>query len=303
MLPRVYESDEITGYVHAQAAELLGLPVGIPVVAGGGDAVIQSTGSGVVAPGLLQIIIGTAGIFACALREPAANNEGRLQVFCNNAPGLWHCMGVSINAGGALAWLRRVLAQTQGVDPATLSYADLLARAGQAQPGAGGLLFLPYLQGERCPHNDPDARGAFVGLNLNHGEAEMIRAVIEGVVFSLANMYQLFTDLGVESGLIISSGGGSASKLWCQIQADVFNCEVVTVSGAAEGGAFGAALVAGVGTKWWSNLEDATAKITRETSVMPNKDNTSIYQDTLANYLGLYEALRPTFHGLAALDK
>lgn len=300
-LPEAHESDAVVGVLTAAAAAELGLKEGVKVVAGGGDAVIQSTGSGVVAPGRLQTIIGTAGILACALDSCAPNIAGRLQVFCNNAAGLWHCMGVSVNAGGALAWLRQVLARTAGVEPHELAYATMMQKAAASGPGANGLLFLPYLQGERCPYADPDARGAFVGLNLRHDDGDLVRAVVEGVVYSLADMQRLFAALGLEASTLVASGGGAASPLWRQIQADVFKAEVITVSGAAEGGAFGGALVAGVGVGHWRDLGEACSLLQVTSRCEPGLEHADRYEDMLAGYLELYAALKPSFARLAKL--
>ena len=299
IFPKTFESSEIVGKLKEDVAEKLGLIAGIPVVAGGGDAVVQSTGSGVLGPGVLQVIIGTAGNVACATDKPVANESGSLQVFCNNAPNLWHCMGCSVNAGGSLAWFRNMLANAKGREVSSLSYDELLSGVKDVAPGAGGLLFMPYLQGERCPHNDPNARGAFIGLNLHHGENEMVRAVLEGVVYSLAQIRELFKDVAGSIDHVVTSGGAAKSRLWQQIQADVFESEVITVSGAAEGGAYGAAMIAGVGIGTWNDLHDATSNIEKTSSVEPKKENFSVYRDMFGVYTELYGVLKPTFDRLA----
>ncbi|HET9070231.1 MAG TPA: xylulokinase, partial [Amaricoccus sp.] len=239
ILPPAFESQEVTGRVSPEAAARFGLPAGIPVAGGGGDSVIQTIGSGVIAPGELQTTIGTAGILAAALDGPAENPDGRLQVFCNVAADKWHCMGVSLNAGGAMGWFRDTAAR--GID-----FDALTAEAAASPPGARGLLFLPYLNGERCPHPDPVARGAFVGLTARHGRGDMARSVMEGVVHAFADMHALMRPMGIAGRIVKASGGGARSTLWRQMQADSFGCDVVTTEGAAEGGAFGAALVAGL---------------------------------------------------------
>ena len=301
LLPPAFESDTVVGELTSEAASLLGLSAGIDVVAGGGDAIVQTTGSGVVAPGQMQTIIGTAGNLACVLASCMHNKNGRLQVFCNNAKDLWHCQGGALNAGVAMAWMRKLTAQARQLKPQDVSYLQMMEEAGKSEPGAKGLLFLPYLQGERCPHNDPDARGSFVGLHLKHDLGDLIRAVAEGVVFCFADMMRLFADLGIGSDTVVASGGGSSSELWRQIQADVFQAEVVTMSGASEGGAFGAALLAGVGVKHWDSLADACSAISVETRIEPIAENAGRYSDMLGVYCELYEGLRPTFGQLAAL--
>lgn len=296
MVPRACESHEITGTLRDAVADDLGLPRRLPVVGGGGDGVIQTTGSGLVDPGTAQTIIGTAGIAACALDHCAPNPGGRLQVFCNNAPGRWHCMGVSMNAGGAFAWLRQTLS---AFSDDRVDFDAMTALAAAVPPGCEGLLFLPYLIGERCPHPDPDARGAFVGLTLRHGTGHLIRAAMEGVVFSLREMLELMRPLGLEARTIRASGGGAASPLWRQIQADALAAEVETVSGAAEGGAYGAALVAGVGTAVWPDLEAAVKGITAATRTAPNPAHAAAYDAAFAIYRELYPTLKPRFTELA----
>ena len=296
MLPRACESHEITGTIRDAIADQFGLPRGLPVVGGGGDAVIQTTGSGLIDPGIAQTIIGTAGIAASALDHSAANPEGRLQIFCNNAPGRWHCMGVSMNAGGSLAWLRRTLAAFTTEEP---SFDAMTALAEPVPPGAEGLLFLPYLIGERCPHPDPDARGAFVGLTLRHGTGHLIRASMEGVVFSIREMLELMAPMGLPADTIRASGGGASSPLWRQIQADALGAEIEIVSGAAEGGAFGAALVAGVGSGIWPDLQTATKTIEVESRTEPNAAAKPAYDAAFSVYKELYPTLKPRFDDIA----
>ena len=296
MVPKAYESHEVTGTIRDSIADQFGLPRGLPVVGGGGDGVIQTTGSGLIDPGTAQTIIGTAGIAACALDHCAANPEGRLQIFCNNAPGRWHCMGVSMNAGGSFAWLRKTLsAFSDGEVP----FDAMTALAEAVPPGAEGLLFLPYLIGERCPHPDPDARGAFVGLTLRHGTGHLVRAAMEGVVYSIREMLELMKPMGLEAHTIRASGGGAASPLWRQIQADALGAEVEIVSGAAEGGAYGAALVAGVGTGAWPDLQAATRTIEVESRTPPDTKAKPAYDAAFEIYRKLYPTLKPRFDEIA----
>ena len=293
LLPVCYESHVVSGGVSGDAAALCGLPQGTPVAGGGGDSVIQTLGSGVITPGDLQTTVGTAGILAAALGEPVRNPDGRLQVFCNVAPGTWHCMGVSLNAGGALAWLRDLLG-------GEATFEKMIARAAKSPAGARGLVFLPYLNGERCPHPDPAAKGAFIGLTSRHGEADMIRSLLEGVIFALRDIFGLMAGVGVGTSRIRASGGGAASALWRQIQADIFDCDIVTTDGAVEGGAYGAALVAGVGVGVWPDAAAAAGTCRISSRQAPDPAARDVYARMFEVYRSLYPALTASFRRLSA---
>ena len=304
-LPTCYESPEITGKVLPNIAAELGMPAGIPVAGGGGDSVIQTTGTGLVEAGILGTTIGTAGIVAMALDRCYDNPKGKLQVFCNNIPNTWHTMGVTLAAGGSLRWFRDMLGGTeQEVSKWTgADVYELFSReASKARPGAEGLLFLPYLIGERCPYPDPQARGGFIGLTLRHNRCHIMRSVFEGVIFSLNDVAELIREMGLPITQIRTSGGGALSDLWRQIHADVFNSEVITVSGSAEGGAYGAALVAGAGVGVWPDVEAAAQVVSVETSNTPIQKNYEVYQQVYKVYRTLYGTLRSTFEQLAALS-
>lgn len=296
-LPPCYESHEISGRVSAAGAALFGLPAGVPVAGGGGDSVIQTLGSGVIDPGQLQTTIGTAGILAAALDAPSPSSDGRIQMFCNVAPSKWHAMGVSLNAGGAMGWFRSLFAEAVGDD--RLSFEDICAAAERSPAGARGLLFLPYLNGERCPHPDPLARGAFVGLTARHGQGDLGRSVMEGVVYAFYDMHALMTPMGIQGSVIKTSGGGAKSALWRQIQADLFDCDVVTTEGAAEGAAFGAALVAGVGIGAWADAGEAAGTLKALTRERPDHATRSVYLKAHDVYRELYPTLRKSFSALA----
>ncbi len=297
LLPKCYESHEISGRISSSGASLFGLSIGVPVVGGGGDSVIQTIGSGVIEPGELQTTIGTAGILAAALDAPATSSDGRIQMFCNVAPNKWHAMGVSLNAGGAMGWFRSILAETGHGD--NLTFDAIVQAAASSKPGARGLLFVPYLNGERCPHPDPSARGAIVGLTARHTLGDVGRSVMEGVVHAFYDMQALMKSMGIEGRLIKASGGGARSELWRQIQADIFGCDVVTTEGAAEGGAFGAALVAGVGVGVWKDAIQA-AGILRQLTYQRADDRVSeVYAKAHSIYRGLYPALSDSFHALS----
>ncbi|WP_335989890.1 xylulokinase [Acinetobacter bereziniae] len=296
ILPPVFESQVISGRISVEGAKRFGIPVGIPVAGGGGDSVIQTFGSGVIAPGELQTTLGTAGILAAALDHPQDNPDGRLQIFCNIAENKWHCMGVSLNAGGAMSWFRDTF--YSGINMSPITFEQIVQQAETSIAGARGLLFLPYLYGERCPHPDPIARAALVGMTARHHSGDIARAVMEGIVYALADMYGLMKPLNIEGHLIKASGGGAKSQLWRQIQADVFGCPVVTTDGAAEGAAFGAALVAGLAIGVWSDAENAIKNFSHITCENPHSSTIEIYRQLHCLYRDLYPVLGQTFTAL-----
>jgi len=304
-LPRCYESPEISGKVMADVAKEFGLPAGLPVAGGGGDAVVQTTGTGLVEPGILGTTIGTAGIVAMALDRCYENPGGRLQIFCNNMPNRWHAMGVTLAAGGSLRWFRDILG---GLEREVAKWTgeevyDILSReASKAEPGSEGLLFLPYLIGERCPYADPKARGAFVGLTLRHGRCHLLRSILEGVIFSLRDVSDLIREMGLPLTQVRTSGGGALSPLWRQIHADVFNSEVVTMSGGGEGGAYGAALVAGAGIGIWPSVEEAVGVLKVETRDVPAPESVRLYGRIFPIYRNLYKTLKGSFDQLSELS-
>lgn len=300
LFQRAYESYEVAGHVTAEAAKLTGLPEGLPVTAGGGDAVIQTTGTGLVRQGILGVVIGTSGVVAMGLDGFKENPKGELQVFCNNAKHLWHAMGVTLAAGGSYRWFRDELCQDlvkQAAESGCDVYDLMSQEAAGVQPGCGGLLFLPYLSGERCPYPDPAARGVFFGLGLEHGHAAMNRAVMEGVTFSLRQVAErIFAmDPDMKPEKIILSGGGAKSEVWRQMAADIFGLPVVTISGSGEGGAYGAALVAGVGLGLWKDLVEAAGNPVEETRNLPDPNTQAIYEKVYRLYDALYPSLKPCF--------
>ncbi len=294
-LPQTYEGPEVTGYVSAEAAQLIGLKAGTPVVGGGGDQAAQAVGVGVVQPGIIALTLGTSGVVFASTDKPFIEPEGRLHAFCHAAPGRWHLMGVMLSAAGSLRWYRDTLAA--GVD-----FDTLLAPVAEAPPGSEGLLFLPYLTGERTPHPDPLARGAFVGLTVRHTQAHLTRAILEGVAFGLRDSFELIKAAGLaEINQVRISGGGAKSALWRQILADVFQAELATVN-TTEGAAFGAALLAGVGAGAWSDVDEAcevSIKVTGSTE--PQPEAVARYEPFYAEYRRLYPALKEASHGLSNL--
>ncbi len=306
LFPRCVESGAVSGTVTGDVAAQCGLTVGLPVVAGGGDAVIQTTGMGLVAPGIVGVVIGTSGVVAMGLDRFAPNPGGKLQVFCGNAPELWHAMGVTLAAGGSYRWYRDVLCAEEIALAAAEGrnvYELMGIGAEQSKPGANGLIFLPYLQGERCPHPDPAARGAFVGLALGHNKGDITRSVMEGISCSLKQVGDLLLSLhpSVAAQYVIASGGGAASPLWRQILADLFQRPVRTLAGSSEGGAYSAALLAGVGVGVWPDLASAMGVLHAESTTDPLPANRAVYEDVFGIYGDLYGQLSPAYQRLAKL--
>jgi xylulokinase len=301
--PRCIESSEISGGLTNEAATMIGLPAGLPVVGGAGDQAAQAIGTGLVAAGLVSATLGTSGVVFAPTARPVIEPQGRLHAFCHAAPGMWHVMGVMLAAGGSLRWLRDRLCQPEieeakrlGVDP----YEVMTRDAATVPPGAEGLLFLPYLSGERTPHPDPHARGCFVGLTMRHTKAHLTRAVLEGVTFGLRDCLALVQAQGIQPTEVRASGGGARSALWRQIMADVFGLPVATVS-STEGAAFGAALLAGVGVGVWRDVAAACAQTIKVTDrVTPREENLERYARLYRLYRELYPALKPTFDELSS---
>jgi xylulokinase len=301
-LPRCAESPEVSGLISAAAAQATGLKAGTPVVGGGGDQAAQAVGSGIVGSGIISVTSGTSGVVFAHSEKFAAEAQGRLHAFCHAVPGKWHLMGVMLSAGGSFRWLRDCLGEPErstalltGDDPY-----DLLTReASRAPVGSEGLLFLPYLTGERTPYPDPQARGAFIGLTVRHAKSHIVRSVLEGVSFGLRDSLELIKGLGVPIEQVRASGGGARSSLWRQIQADVFGTELVLVN-VTEGAAYGAALLAGVGAGIFASVKEAVAQTVRVTDrTPPIADNVRQYEKLYPMYRSLYPALQSTFHALA----
>lgn len=289
-LPRTYEGTAITGSISAEAAEATGLRAGTPVVAGGGDQAAAAVGVGAVEPGLVSLSLGTSGVVFATTDGPLIDPEGRLHSFCHAVPGRWHVMGVMLSAAGSLRWFRDALAP--GVD-----FATLVDEANDVPPGSDGLLFLPYLSGERTPHPDPLARGAFIGLTAQHGRPHMTRSVLEGVAFGLRDSLELMRSVGVGGfDEIRATGGGSKSSLWRQILADVLETSVVTTT-TSEGAAQGAAMLAAVGAGWFPTVEEACHQVVvLGERVDPSPSD--VYRERYAQYRSLYPALAATFQSL-----
>ena len=288
-MPPTWEGPEITGVVTAIAAAATGLRAGTPVVAGGGDQSANAVGVGAVTVGTMALSLGTSGVVFATTDRPLYEPHGRVHAFCHAVPGRWHLMSVMLSAGGSLRWFRDAI--VPGVE-----FGDLVDAATEVPAGSGGLLFLPYLSGERSPHPDPLARGAFVGLTLTHDLRHLTRAVLEGVAFGLRDGLDLMIEAGTPvPDQIRASGGGTESPLWRQILADVLGAEIATVS-TSEGAAYGAGVLAAVGAGWYPSVEAASAALVTATPVASPGPDTEAYRDAHAIYRELYPALAPTFH-------
>jgi xylulokinase len=284
VLPKVFESPEITGRISKNGAAASGLREGTPVIAGGGDQAAGAVGMGIVEPGNVSATIGTSGVVFAATSTPVVEPKGRIHTFCHAIPGRWHVMGVTQGAGLSLRWFRDQFCSGA-------SYDALMKEAAEAPAGADGLLWTPYLMGERTPHLDPNARGALVGLTAQHTRAHVIRAILEGVAFSLRDTFTIFRELGVPVKSIRLGGGGARSPLWQQIQADVYGMRVDLIA-AEEGAAYGAALLAGVGANVWPSVESACEKAVHVAKhIEPIPQNVDLMSRRYEEYRKLYPAL------------
>jgi xylulokinase len=292
-LPPTFEGPETTGGVSADAAAETGLRAGTPVVAGGGDQAAGAVGAGAVRPGVVSLTLGTSGVVFATTDAPLVEPEGRLHAFCHAVPGRWHFMGVTLSAAGSLQWYHDTLTPNE-------SFADIVAEAEGAPPGSDGLLFLPYLSGERTPYPDPHARGSFVGLTLRHTRAYLTRAVLEGVAFSMKDCFGLLQGAGLGSvNEVRIAGGGAKGALWRRIVASVLGLPMVTVN-STEGAAYGAALLAGTGVGAWPTVEaacDATISVTGRDEPVP--EWAGAYSALFPRYRELYGALKPTYDALS----
>ena len=298
-LPRVVESPETAGVLTAAAAETLGLPAGLPVAGGAGDQAAGGVAAGIVAAGDALVTIGSSGVVFVASDQPRIDPAGRVHTFCHALPNAWHVMGVTQGAGISLRWVRDTLsARDSGGDP----YDALTSEAAASPAGSRGLIWLPYLQGERTPHLDPNARGVLFGLTTAHGRGDVVRAVLEGVAFSLRDGLEIIQELGLPARRVKIAGGGARSSLWRQIVADVLGLPI-SLEPEDRGPAFGAALLAGVAVGVYDSVEEAcelTASPTQE--VEPCADTHAVYEATYRLYQKLYSALAGSFAEVASLQ-
>ena len=303
-LPKVYESPEVTGYVTEEIASLTGLCAGTPVVGGAGDNAAAAVGTGVVEDGKAFTTIGTSGVVFAHTSNMVIDPKGRVHTFCCAVPGCWHVMGVTQGAGLSLSWFRNNFctaemetAKQMGVDP----YYLMDKEAANVPIGANKLLFLPYLMGERTPHLDANCRGVFFGLSAIHTKRDMIRAVMEGVSYSLRDCMEVLKEMGVVSNEMLACGGGGTSPLWRQMLADLYGCPVKTVA-SKEGPALGVAILAGVGCGLYPSVEEACRKVIRTNEPqLPDLCAHEAYEHFYAVYRSLYPALKDSYKALASL--
>ena len=295
LLPALFESPQVCGNVSAAGSDATGLKVGTPVVAGAGDQAAGAVGMGIARVGAVSATIGTSGVVFASTDRPAMDPQGRLHTFCHAIPGRWHVMGVTQAAGLSLRWYRDQFGaaspgvqKKNGWDP----YDVFAEEAAAAPAGSEGAFWAPYLMGERTPHLDPNARGALVGLTASHTRAHVIRAILEGVAFSLKDTFTIFEEMKVPVTAIRLGGGGARSPLWRQIQADVYGHEVEVVA-AEEGAAYGAAILAGTGAGAWSSVEQACDTIVRVAKkITPNQKDSATMTQAYRTYRKIYPALR-----------
>lgn len=285
ILPKLYESQEITGKVTAKCAEETGLKIGTPVVAGAGDNAAGAIGMGLAKSGSVGVTIGTSGVVFAVTDKPTIDLKGRIHTFCHAIPERWHVTGVTQAAGLSLKWFRDNFAATESFD-------ELVEMAEQIPAGADGVLWTPYLMGERTPHIDPNAKASLIGLSAKHTKANVVRAILEGVAFSLRDALEIYKELGIPLDSIKLGGGGAKSKLWRQIQADVYG-QTVEILEAEEGAAFGAALLAGVGAGNWNSVDEAcrsTIKIKQK--IEPSEADKLLLDKRYAIFRQIYSSIQ-----------
>ena len=302
LLPDLCESTDPSSTVNGLASRMTGIEQGVPIAGGAGDQPAGAVGNGIVSPGVVSATLGTSGVLFAHADAPVPNPQGALQSFCHAVPAKWCVFGCMLSAGGSLQWLRNNLGQPEIAAAKKLrrdAYDLLIEQAATAPPGAAGLYFLPYLTGERCPYPDPAARGGWIGLTASHNRAHLIRAVVEGITYGLKDQVELMRQGGVAVNQIRASGGGARSRWWCQLMADIFDAEIVTTT-STEGGAYGAALLAGVACGAFATIEAACAKAIRITRRWkPNAKRSAAYRRHHETYRQLYADLRNTFPRMA----
>ncbi|MCG3178906.1 MAG: Xylulose kinase [Phycisphaerae bacterium] len=307
LLPPLVESPEPTGGLTASAARTLGLTPGTMVVGGAGDQPAGAVGNGIVTAGVVSATMGTSGVIFAHAAGPVDNREGNLQSFCHAMPGAWCVFGCMLSAGGSLQWLRDTLwaDETQtlrkaGRDPGVL-YESMIAEAAKAPAGCAGLIFLPYLTGERCPHADPEARGAWVGLTARHTRCHLVRSVIEGVTMGMRDQVELMRGRGIAVRQVRAGGGGARNGFWRQMQADMYHAPVATIS-TNEGAALGAALLAGVGTGCFAGVPEACRSAIRvRQTLRPSASGRKVYDAAWPVFTQLYRDLKSRFRELENL--
>ncbi|QDU57191.1 xylulokinase [Aeoliella mucimassa] len=304
LLADVVESEDVTGNLTPETAKLLGLSTDCVVVGGAGDCAAGAIGNGIVKSGIVSTSLGTSGVVFVHSDTPDVDPEGRLHTFCHAVRGKWHMMGVTLSAAGSFGWFADALCQSEAASASKSGknlFAELTAEAAQAPAGSDGLYFLPYLSGERTPHADPLARGAFVGLTLSHQRGHLVRALLEGVTYSLRDCLEIVESLGVKTRQVRTTGGGAKSPFWRQLQADMFGKRVFAMA-SDEGPAFGVALLAAVGAGEYKNIVEATkATVDTTDESKPASAARKMYDRGFEIYRSLYPSLKQDFHRIAEL--
>jgi xylulokinase len=303
-LPPVYESTDVCGNITKKIAKLTGLKEGTPVVGGGADNTCGAVGTGVVKQGRVLASLGTSGVIFAHTDEVKIDPKMRVHTFCHSVPDKFYMMGVMLSAGGSLRWMKDTFCETE-INEAKKQKKDvyeiLTAKADKIESGSEGLFFLPYLMGERTPHQSAEARGAFIGITARHHKDHFIRAVIEGITYGMKDSLEIMKTQGLKIDQIRLTGGGAKSKFWKKLQANIYNSEVVTVS-SSEGPAFGAAIMAGVGGSVYNSIEEATEKIIKIKEVIePNKKKADRYKELYSEFTKLYPALAKSYSRIALL--
>lgn len=301
LLPEVYESPEITSRVNKEASRLTGLLEGTPIAGGGSDNAAGAVGSGIVREGIISDSIGTSGVVFATSNKPLYDSQGRVHSFIHAIPGKWHLTGVTLSAAGSLKWYYEAFGPSKEIEkkfPSLKGYELLNRQAEKVPPGSEGLIFLPYLSGERSPHGDPYARGVFFGISYVHRQDHFVRAIMEGVAFSQLDCLSLMQEVGISSDKVVLFGGGAKSKIWRKIIADVLGLKIVTLN-VEEGPAYGAALIAGAGCGVYSSVEEAVSKTIREVDeINPDSENVEKYRRLYKIYRSLYSNLKNDFRDL-----
>jgi len=304
LLPACFESEEVSAEVSAAAAGKLGVPAGTPIVGGGGDQAAGGVGNGIVRAGVIGATIGTSGVVFAFSDKVQTDALGRVHTFCHAVRGKWHVMGVMLSAGGAVQWYRNTLGDIERAEAAKRRcdpYDLLCEEAALAPTGSEGLMFLPYLTGERTPHANPNARGAWIGLTARHNRNHLIRSLLEGVTFGMRDSLEIIKGMGVPIRQIRVSGGGARNAFWRQMQADIYGRSIVTIN-ASEGPAFGSALLAGVGTGAFKNIGEACdSTISVLSRSRPHRAAVGRYRRAYPTFQKLYHALAPHFDDLSQL--
>jgi xylulokinase len=304
ILPRVYESEDVTGVLSQASGKLLGLPAGVRVVGGGGDQAASAVGNGIVRRGVISATMGTSGVIFAHSESVQYDPQGRLHTFCHAVRGKWHMMGVVLSAGGSLQWYRNQIAQDQVAEARRRkvdAYELITAEASGAPPGSEGLFFLPYLTGERTPHADPFARGAWVGLSIRHARAHLARSILEGATYAMRDSLEIIRHMQVPVNEVRLTGGGARSRFWRQLQADIYGARSVTTN-SFEGPAYGVALLASVGTGAYRSIVEACqATIKVEETATPNSKSRRVYDASYPLYQKLYQSLKDDFRSISEL--